>query len=290
MQETNNPLGAQAMYRLIECRHGLMLVNPQDHYIGRSLIEYGEYCQGEIDLFAQFVQTGDVIFEVGANIGPHSVWFADRIGSSGCLYAFEPQRLVFQMLCANMAINSLTSALCIQGGLGSKPSRVAAQELDPTEANNFGSYSLLGSSASGDDLVGDSIEISTLDSYQVPSCKLIKIDVEGMEHEVIAGGKRFIAKHQPVLFVENDRPALAQSLVDLIASLDYKMFWYTTPLFNPNNFRAKKENLFIQEGGLHEWSLNMICIHQDDKRYGLDNHFAQIHPGKQFVFPPQFKF
>ena len=53
------------------CRHGLMVYNRNDAYIGRSLDLYGEFSQGETELFQQVVGIGDVVIEVGANIGTH---------------------------------------------------------------------------------------------------------------------------------------------------------------------------------------------------------------------------
>ena len=86
-----------------------MLYNFHDLYIGRSLDLYGEYSEGEIDLFGQIVQPGQVVVEVGANIGAHTVFLAHRSGPAARVLAFEPQRIVFQTLCANLALNSITN-------------------------------------------------------------------------------------------------------------------------------------------------------------------------------------
>src|SRR3954467_11045049 len=98
------PLGFN---RLKSCRHGKMLYNVNDMYVGRSLDLYGEFSQGEVELFAKIVRSGDVVLDVGANIGAHTLFFAQSTAPLGGVIAFEPQRLVFQTLCANMAINSI---------------------------------------------------------------------------------------------------------------------------------------------------------------------------------------
>src|SRR4051812_41890218 len=59
--------------RLRRCRHGLMLFNLNDVYIGTMLDLYGEYCEGELDIFRQIIRPGMTIIEVGANIGAHTV-------------------------------------------------------------------------------------------------------------------------------------------------------------------------------------------------------------------------
>lgn len=93
--------------RLKQCRHGMMLYNLNDIYIGRSLDLYGEFSEGEIRVFQQLVKPGQTILEVGANIGAHTVWLAQAVGPTGVVMAFEPQRIVHQTLCANLALNNI---------------------------------------------------------------------------------------------------------------------------------------------------------------------------------------
>jgi hypothetical protein len=62
--------------QLKECRHGRMLYNINDKYVGRSLDVYGEFCEAELTLLKSFVRPSDIIIEVGANIGTHTVPFA----------------------------------------------------------------------------------------------------------------------------------------------------------------------------------------------------------------------
>src|SRR6185437_4192192 len=89
--------------------HGPMLALAGDRYITRSLEVYGEFSAGEWDLFAQVVKPGMTVVEVGANIGAHSIALA-KACAPGPLYLFEPQQRVFQILCANLALNGVTNA------------------------------------------------------------------------------------------------------------------------------------------------------------------------------------
>src|SRR5437870_1047961 len=90
--------------QLRRCRHGLMLYNLNDTYIGAMLEKYGEFSEGETDVFHQLVRPGMTVVEVGANVGAHTLSIARLVGPQGRVLAFEPQRSIFQMLCANLAM------------------------------------------------------------------------------------------------------------------------------------------------------------------------------------------
>jgi FkbM family methyltransferase len=234
--------------RLRQCRHGMMLYNFHDLYIGRSLETYGEFSQGETDLFAQLVRPGQTVLDVGANIGAHTVFFAQAVGPSGSVFAFEPQRIVYQTLCGNLALNSLTNTHCFHAAVGSTPGRILLPVPNYGRPNNFGGFTVEGHRQ------GESVPLLTIDSLKLPRCDFIKIDVEGMEQAVLAGAVETIAKFKPVLYVENDREAKSAALIRFIDELGYHMYWHRPLLFNPNNFAGCRENIF---GPII--SLNMLC-------------------------------
>ena len=120
----------EAFNRQKACRHGQMLYNIHDTFVGRSLDLYGEYCEAEIEVFRQFIRPGAMVVEVGANIGTHTVFLAQHVTSSGFVVAFEPQRIVFQTLCANLALNNLTNVFCYQQAAGAKPGSLVVPPLD----------------------------------------------------------------------------------------------------------------------------------------------------------------
>ena len=60
---------------------GYVLYNPKDEYVGRSIEHYGDYQREELKLFSDYVKGGDTVLDIGANIGTHTLWFANRVGS-----------------------------------------------------------------------------------------------------------------------------------------------------------------------------------------------------------------
>lgn len=234
---------------LKDCRYGRMLYLVSDAYIGRALELYGEYSESEGEIFNQLLSPGQVAVEVGANIGAHTLHLARLVGPSGLVMAFEPQRIVFSLLCANLVLNEQFQAVPIRAALGTQPGVIKVPTLDPWARQNFGGLDLRGRSA------GEDVQIATLDSYSLPGLRLLKIDVEGMETEVLRGATKTIATHRPVIYTENDRRERSVELISLLFELGYQPYWHIAQMFNPNNFAGYQDDVFR-----NTVSINMICL------------------------------
>jgi len=105
------------------CRHGAMVSNPKDSYVGRSLDFCGEFSNGEVLLFEQVLRPGEIVVEVGSNVGAHTVPLAKAVGPTGRVFAFEPQRVLFQTICANLALNSITNVVATNAAAARRPDR-----------------------------------------------------------------------------------------------------------------------------------------------------------------------
>lgn len=224
---------------------GLVLYNENDEYVGRSIAHYGDYQREETKLFSKYVKKGDSVLEIGANIGTHTLWFANRVGDEGHVLAFEPQRLIFQTLCANMALNSKTNVDCKQMGAGSTQKITKVPVLDPEVENNFGGLSIK------DHEEGEDVAIVPIDHINLSRCDFLKIDVEGMEPDVLMGGLHTIHSLKPVIYIEVDRQENNPLLIEILNSLNYKVEQHTPPLHSPD---YEQENIF---GELV--SFNAIC-------------------------------
>lgn len=234
---------------LTACRSGTMLYNKNDQYVGASLRKYGECSIGETILFGLIVQPGTTVLEIGANIGMHTVDLSRLVGPTGRVHAFEPQRLVFQVLCANLALNSCPNVFTYQAAVGAHSGTVSVPWLDPDTNTNFGGLSLLGT------VQGDKVPLLTIDALELGACHLIKVDVEGMETEALRGAAATISRFRPMLYVENDRAERSAELISLLQSYGYRLYWHLPPLFNAQNFRGDPENIF---GSIV--FVNMLCI------------------------------
>ena len=234
--------------------HGLMAYNINDSFVGRSLDCYGEYSRGETLLFAQLAAPGACVLDVGANIGALTLSLAEIVGARGTVVAIEPQRAVYQLLCANLALNEIGNVRAIQTAAGREVGRTLVPVADLSKPGNFGGIELGGEG-------GEPVGVLTIDSLQLPACQFIKIDVEGQEQAVIAGAAATIARFHPVLYVENDRRHLSADLIRQIHELDYVCYWHLPLLFNPDNFYRNPDNVFP---GIV--SIDMLCLPKGDTR------------------------
>ena len=259
---------------LVHGRHGYFVYNRNDVYIGRSLEQYGEFSEQEFSLLAQIVRAGDVVIEVGANIGSHTVGLAKTVGEKGRIHAFEPQRVVYQNLCANVSLNSLANVDCHQVAVGRTAGEVLIPEIRYDVEGNFGGVNVKQFDH------GTAVPEVRLDDYlPLPGFRLLKIDVEGMEQQVLEGATGLIKKCRPAMYIENDRLDLSTALIEYIQSLNYSMYWHLPPLFNPDNFAQNRTNVFDQIV-----SINMLCIpdEQDSQIDGLRRVSSPVdHPLRQ---------
>lgn len=240
--------------KLVRARHGLFIANKNDVYIGRALIAYGEFCELEWRLLNRYCCVGGVIVEVGANIGGHTVNLARAVGPNGRVVAIEPQPIIFQSLCANLALNCLLNVDALNCGCAESHRTLALPRVDYASEGNFGGVSMREQS---DASTFQSL-VQPLDDIVdgCPRIDLIKIDVEGMEQQVLAGASRTIERFKPTLYVENDRPTRSKALIDAVHGMGYRAWWHIPPLFNPNNYYENTENLYP-----NICSYNMLCLH-----------------------------
>jgi len=231
--------------------HGLIAYHIGDNVIGKAISLYGEWAAGEPEFLRQFIQPGDCIIDVGANIGTHTVPFAQFVGPAGVVIAIEPQRIPYQLLCANAVLNNLYNIHTINIAVGSKPGTTRIPVYLEGNIGNVG-HEHWGQ--------GELTTVTTLDAINFSGVNLIKIDVEGMEKDVLEGAVQTINKYKPVIFVENNNEQNSATLIQKLFDLGYRCWWFFEPYYNPDNLYGNSENIFAD---VDRPEINMICTHRD---------------------------
>jgi tRNA G46 methylase TrmB len=92
------------MIKKTNARHGDFYIFTNDIFISRCLDLYGEWSEAEMVVYETFIQKEHIVIEVGSHIGSFTVPIA-RLAKS--VFAFEPQRTVFQVLNTNLITNGI---------------------------------------------------------------------------------------------------------------------------------------------------------------------------------------
>jgi FkbM family methyltransferase len=146
------------------------------------------------------VREGDTCLDIGANVGALTLAMAGRVGAAGKVYAFEPGPLTYPRLARNVALNPSIRdrVIALQLGVADKPGTLYWNE----EPDNRGNATLLRPS-------GAPVQVVSIDGHfatePLRRLTFVKIDVEGMEYEVLAGGRATWLAHRPVIYLETLR-------------------------------------------------------------------------------------
>lgn len=237
------------------CRYGRMMFLPSDVFIGRSYYNYGESHQNEIHLLSQLITAGDVVIDVGANIGSVSIPIAQILGPTGYLVAIEPQMFLYHVLCGNFALNGLTNILALNRNAAAKSGEIYyLPDIAYDEPFNFGGVSCAETGS-------NPIASIAIDDLNLAKVKLIKIDVEGMELQVLQGARKTIERCQPFLHVEfiDNRP----QILEFIESIGYEWHLHEPPLYNPDNHFSNADNALKTSEGVPIASSDLLCWTRD---------------------------
>ena len=172
--------------------NGYNMLLYKDEFISNQIIKYNKfYEEHSLELFLPYIPHFGTFLDVGANIGNHALMF-NYFRPKVNIISFEPHSLNYQVLKYNTnkfeKINTFNVA--INDVVGFTKIR-----LNPLEENNMGNIIL--------DSEGEDIIQVTIDSLQIPDVSFIKVDVEGLELEVLKGAELTINKYKPVIWLED---------------------------------------------------------------------------------------
>ncbi len=236
--------------------HGPMILNRNDYHgrpealygVGYDLLSRGSFAADEVRLGKEILSfqrnwkgSGVVAIDCGANIGVHTIDWARHMEGWGSITAFEAQERVFYALCGNIVLNNCANARAHWSAVGGAHGTIEVPLLDYGVPGSFGSLELRQSERNEN--IGQSVDYAKtqgvplvpLDSLFPGRVDFLKIDVEGMELEVLQGAQGLIAREKPTILYEVLK-CPAQPLADLLEGAGY---------------------------ALHKMRINVLAIHKD---------------------------
>lgn len=241
-----------APFVLVSTRYGPLIVNRLDfdtkeniRGVGLELLATGQYQQKELNNSCYLIQAlrksrgdGLIVVDGGANIGVMTVLWADMMREWGQVIAVEPQIRTYYALCGNITLNNLFNVQAINAALAERSGSIAMPQMDPTKPANFGGASCGGIS----DVVVQTIAI---DQQELERCDFIKLDIEGMELEAIAGAKKTIELCRPIMMIEHIKIGV----------------W--------------KIKEVLPDYGVFIAGMNVICIHRSDEIFNKEANLLE---------------
>jgi len=205
--------------------HGTLIFNRFDQHVGRGaafgmahdLFAKSAYDPTEVALMLHVLELrrkyhgdGLIAVDCGANIGVHTVEWARFMTGWGTVVAFEAQERIYYALAGNIAINNCFNARAVNAAVSSRSGTMKIPQPNYLANASFGSLEL--KKAERTEFIGQVIDYSEdkmvdvpmlhLDALNFPRLDLLKIDVEGMELDVLEGAAKCITERRPIMLVE----------------------------------------------------------------------------------------
>jgi FkbM family methyltransferase len=231
---------------LVHSDHGALIVNRLDYNtsfndqiygVGAQILRAGAYDPDEVEtlqslltLLRKYRGDGVVALDCGANIGVHALAWAALMKGWGSVVAIEAQERVFYALAGNITLHNAFNARAIWAAVSNQDGFIDIPEPDYRRPSSFGSFEL--KERLGNENIGQPIDYAkpasrvrtmTIDSSGLDRVDLIKMDIEGMELEALAGAIATIQDHKPVLFIEAIKIDKTQ-LERMLGELGYRCY------------------------------------------------------------------
>jgi FkbM family methyltransferase len=216
-----------------------------DLFIGQSIKLYGEYTQVELDHMAPYLNAASVVFDIGGNIGYHTVAFANIAKE---VHSFEPNNQNFVLLGKNTA--ELDNVYLYNCACSYEDGVTYIGDYDATQPGNYGQCEISAE--------GQACKTFKIDNLNLSAPTLIKIDVEGHELAVFVGAQETIIKHKPVIFYENMHSNDSTAIYDFLTSHGYNIYWVHAYNYNEKNFAGNEYNIFSNSG-----VINCLAVQKD---------------------------
>lgn len=173
----------------------------------------------EWDRLSEWLGDGDVALDIGANVGHYSCRMSELVGPNGRVVAFEPVPNTFTALTRNSSRFRYRNVTLVNAAVGNQVGHVG---LSVPNVEN-GSYL-----AHVDPNGSIRCLVLTIDTLALPGpVKLVKIDAEGYEPNVLAGMTGLLTRDRPVVILERNKEAEA-----VLTNLGYRIT--VSPTRSPN--------------------------------------------------------
>ena len=166
-------------------------------------------------LLERLVRPGDVFFDIGAHVGFYSLLASALVGSTGKVFAFEPNPRNVRYLRAHVAMNHLTNVALFEAAVWDRPGTVLFETAGDSSTSRVAETGSL------------QVAATTLDGLRaegaLPAPNFIKIDVEGGEIHVLRGAIKLLKETSPLVILSTHGPQPHDECCALLRSLGFEL-------------------------------------------------------------------
>jgi FkbM family methyltransferase len=245
--------------KTINTQFGKIVININDQFIGKSFLNQKYWGLQDIEIISKIIEfkckkkNKIVFYDVGANIGTHSIALSNIFKNKIVIRAFEAQSNIYEMFNQSIKINNLNNIELYHNAVSDKNDEIIRIDLpDYSKHNNFGGLELLKPFQNSDNTqmqksgIFEDVKSIKLDIFN-EEVDFIKIDVEGMENLVLKGSKNLIVNHRPFLFMELLKSKL-EDVTEFFKDKDYNIYSkgmdaFIIPVESKVNFKGLKKLL-----------------------------------------------
>lgn len=259
--------------RLVELDQTLCIWARLSDDIERSIFLLGTYDHAAVRAFERLVIPSGVAVDVGAHVGQFTLMAARAVGESGSVFAFEPQKRIYQRLLRNISENGFTNVATYETALGSE---VGTARLHSTENDTNSGLAAVCSAGAGCRDEHIEVPITTLDEVLMPHAStlvdVIKLDVEGYELEALRGAARLIDRDHPAIIIEandieaTDEPPSSDSLAYL-DSFGYKFFGIGPAAGDAPHLHRLLTGRQVHALRQHGRPISLVALHEEWRGY-----------------------
>jgi FkbM family methyltransferase len=208
---------------------------PLGDYVGWAAYFTGDLDRKITEVIKRIVRPGDHVVDIGANLGLVTLQLASLVGPSGLVYSFEPNPSLNELMTRSIERNSFQNVRLHTCALGSQEG-ILSLSFPPQNAGK-GSLSKT-RQAPGWSTAEVRVETfaSVAAAQGIREVRLLKLDVEGFEHEVLQGASSWLANHPPdtILFESNEKrhPDDADPVLSLLQAHGYSFYAIPKQLYS----------------------------------------------------------
>lgn len=234
----------------------------EDKYLDKCIIQNGIFEESSTQIIKQLVKKGNVVLDIGANIGYYSVLFSKLVGYTGKVFCFEPTEHYSNVLKMNLEANNIQNTDIFKIGLSNKN-----QELEIQIGNSSATLHPIENQVS---TKKELIKLTTLDEFikhhHLQKIDFVKIDIDGHEPLFFEGAQKTLDKYNPIVLLEVNHPNYIEAgfnawdFYDFLKKNNYIIYCEDDLI----EFKTKED--FLRKCGNFAYSANIIISRKEIKQ------------------------